>query len=335
METGQLTAGLDRLGQGALHGQLAEAQARGIPIYLLQGGRDVIAPPEAMTTLAGAARQFFPHGGHPLFLEADFNPQRHRRKGAIRDKFSRAAATYDDYAATQQESARRLAERLPPTGPGKILELGCGTGNLTRLLAARYPGARITALDFSAPMLRQARAKVPEARATFLCRDAELYLESCPESYDLIVANATLQWFDDLDRTLGRIAACLAPGGLFAASIFGPASLAELRRGLRLVNPDREIRLPVDDFPTPAKLENLIRRHLTAVASEEWHHRRTYHDLPHLFRHLRRTGTTGPDRRRPLLDRPRFATLDRWFAGELGEYRLTYQIFLVQGRRTT
>jgi len=333
-----LEAGLEYLGQGRLTDKLDKVLTPGLPVYLLQGGHDVIAPPDLAATHPGAIGQFFAHGGHPLFLERGFNPEKHLRKAAIRDRFSRAAATYDDYAASQKEAALRLVDRLPQATPAAILELGCGTGNLTRLLSDRYPAARITALDFSERMLAVARAKVPEERVTFHCRDAELYLESCTERYDLVVANATLQWFDDLEQSLGRIAGCLKPGGFFAASIFGPATLRELRDGLAFVNPEIEIRLPVNDFPPQERLLTSLGRHFTSIAIEEWLNRRIYPDLAQLFRHIRRTGTTGPGRRTPLIDRPRFVALDQWFVEELGEYRLTYQIFLVScsgpGKRT-
>ncbi len=331
VSTDTLMEGLGYLGQGRLTDKLAKLLATDLPTYLIQGGRDVIAPPDQVATHPAAFNQFFPHGGHPLFLENGFNPERHLRKVAIRHKFSRAAATYDDYATSQKEAAIRLAKRLPAAGPENILELGCGTGNLTRLLAARYPDAQINALDFSETMLAIARDKVPADRARFLCRDAEIYLETCRQSFDLIVANATLQWFDDPEQALGRIARCLKSGGVFAASIFGPASLRELREGLTFVNPDEKVHLPVDDFLQQERLEASLAQHFTSVAVEEWLNRRTYKDLAQLLRHIRRTGATGPDRRTPLLDRPRFAALDRWFSQEIGEYRLTYQIFLVQG----
>jgi malonyl-CoA O-methyltransferase len=325
-----LKAGLDYLSDIRLAARLSRLKGLDLPIYQLEGGQDIIAPPIASPGL-GAFHQLFRHGGHPLFLEKGFDPKQHQRKATIRGKFSRAASTYDDYADTQKEAARRLIGHLPETAPDTILELGCGTGNLTRLLAGRYPAARITALDFSQDMVALARNKVPGERVNFLCRDAELYLENCGDSFDLIIANATLQWFDDFDRALARIAGCLKPGGLFAACIFGPATLRELRDGLTFVNPEGEVHLPVDDFPPREQIEAGLEHHFTAVASEEWLSRRNYPDLSHLFRHLRRTGTTGPGRDQPLLDRPRLAALDKWFAEELGEYRLTYQIFLVRG----
>jgi malonyl-CoA O-methyltransferase len=325
-----LNGGLDYLNNIRLAERLRVPAGLDLPVYQLAGGKDIVAPP-GDSPLAGACRLFFRHGGHPLFLEKDFDPEKHRRKTAIRNKFSRAATTYDDYADTQKEAAGRLIELLPAAAPGSILELGCGTGNLTRLLAERYPRARITALDFSEGMLTQARVKVPEERLTFLCRDAEHYLKSGAEKFDLVIANATLQWFDDLDQALTRIAGCLTPGGLFAASIFGTATLRELRDGLTLVNPGGEIRLPVDDFPSRQRIEAGLEQNFGQVAVEEWLNLRRYPDLSRLFRHLRRTGTTGPGRNQSLLNRPRLAALDQWFLAELGEYRLTYQIFLVRG----
>ena len=172
--------------------------------------------------------------------------------------------------------------------------------------------------------------KAPQDHISFLCRDAELFLQGSDRRYDLVVSNATLQWFDDLEGAINRVAACLKPGGCFAASVFGPASLGELRSGLAHVNPGREIMLPVDDFPSKDRLENILGGNFTTMAIEEWLNHRLYPDLERLFLHLRRTGTAGPGRSTPLIDRPRFTALAQWFKEEIGEFRLTYQIFLVR-----
>jgi malonyl-CoA O-methyltransferase len=276
--------------------------------------------------------QILRHGGHALFLEKEFDPEQHLRKAAIRRKFSRAAATYDEHATVQKEAAEQLAERLPDPGPASILELGCGTGNYTRLLADRYPTARLDALDFSESMLAMAREKMRGARVAFHCRDGELFLREGRERFDLITSNATLQWFDDLGRTAELLAGRLNPGGLFLATIFGPEGLRELREGLAAVNP-APVSLPIDAFPDRQELEKAFAGHLTGVEIEEWRLLRRYPTLADLLRHIRRTGTGGPRQNTALLDRPRFAALERWFAEAYGEWCISYQVFLVKATK--
>ncbi|NTV12713.1 MAG: alpha/beta fold hydrolase [Desulfobulbaceae bacterium] len=324
-----LNAGLDYLNDMRLAPRLQRLAGLDLPIYLLEGAKDIIAPPADAPAIAGPFRQLFRHGGHPLFLEADFDPEQHRRKATIRRKFSRAATTYDAHATVQRETAAKLATSLPETAPATILELGCGTGNYTRLLIERFPSAHLTALDFAAAMLAVARAKVPGEQVTFHWQDAELYLKNSPESYDLITANATLQWFDDLGRTAGLIRERLNPGGTFLATIFGPEGLPELHAGLAAVNPGG-VSMPSDTFPDQTRLQAIFSPHFAQIEIEEWRLLRHYPTLADLLRHIRRTGTSGPRQGAPLLDRPRFAALEKWFRQEFGECRVSYQIFLIR-----
>lgn len=324
-----LNEGLDYLGEVHLAQRLRPLAGFDLPIYLLDGARDIIAPPTAPPAGATHFHQLFRHGGHPLFLEADFDPEQHQRKAAIRRKFSRAATTYDEHANVQKEAAEQLAARLPETTPATILELGCGTGNYTRLLTDRFPTSRLTALDFSAAMLAVARAKVHEEPVTFHCQDAEVFLKNTRDSYDLITSNATMQWFDDLARAAGLIAEQLNPGGTFLATIFGPEGLQELHDGLAAVNPGG-VTLPIDSFPDQTRLQEIFSAHFSQVEIEEWRLLRCYPTLNDLLRHIRRTGTGGPRQGEALLDRPRFAALEKWYLQEFGECRISYQIFLVK-----
>ena len=156
----------------------------------------------------------------------------------IRKKFSRAADSYDNYAIVQTEVAERLAAKLPlpedTSGIKKILDIGCGTGNFTSMLAARFPAAKIVALDFSPEMIARAKAKLPNNNIEFICSEGEEFLaEAAACSFNLVVSNGSLQWFTDHDRALKNIARILLPGGTFLSSIFGPDSLKKLGLGLK------------------------------------------------------------------------------------------------------
>lgn len=148
-------------------------------------------------------------------------------KTAVASRFNRSAVTYDENCRVQRLMAGRLAARLQAiSAPSRILELGCGTGYLTRLLAARFPRADILAVDFAARMVDLARQRVPE-RVDLAVADAET--ADLPDAgFDLIVSNATVQWFDSPGRTLERLTAGLRPGGLMLHSTFGPGTFAEL-----------------------------------------------------------------------------------------------------------
>lgn len=157
-------------------------------------------------------------------------------KRAVRRAFDRAAAGYDAAAVLQQEVCGRGMERLEfiRHQPARILDAGCGTGNAWRGLAARYPGARVVALDLASAMLRQARGSVPwhqrllRRQPDLICGDLEA-LPIAGGSVDLVWSNLALQWVNDLPRALTEMRRVLAPGGLCVFTTFGPDTLKELR----------------------------------------------------------------------------------------------------------
>lgn len=118
----------------------------------------------------------------------------------------------------------RPSEDLLARIPGKaarVLDIGCGPGNSTALLATRFPGAEITGLDTSPAMLEQAAARLPDAR--FAQADIASYQPDAP--FDLIFANAVLHWVPDHPALLPRLMRMLAPGGHLAIQM--PVNLDE------------------------------------------------------------------------------------------------------------
>jgi trans-aconitate 2-methyltransferase len=113
---------------------------------------------------------------------------------------------------------------LPGSAPPRIADLGCGPGNVTVLLAGRWPTAHITGYDNSPEMLDKAvvdHAGPTEAggRVDFAHADARTWTPG--EPYDLIVSNATLQWVPGHAERFAGWVAGLRPGGTFAFQVPG------------------------------------------------------------------------------------------------------------------
>jgi malonyl-ACP O-methyltransferase BioC len=304
---------------------------------LVHGRQDIIAPVKDMPELPGAAVEIIDNAGHIVFLHQDFSLQGEIQKQAIRQKFSRAADSYDDYAKVQTGVARKLAVKLalPDAEPGirTILEIGCGTGNFTALLAAKFPAARIVALDFSPEMLVVARRKPLNNNVEFLCAEGEAFLGTAPEkSFDLVAANGSMQWFSDIERALHNISRILTPGGTMSCTLFGPRSLQELGKGLQAVRVLSN-NLAARSFPARERLLRALHKNFQDCSIEEELIVREYKSAHDLLLHLKKTGTSGwQQKTQQPLTPSRINQLDEWFQKTYGTCRVTYQIFFLQGR---
>ena len=128
------------------------------------------------------------------------------------ESFERAAETYVDSCSVQRRIAERLAQRIAcaeATPPQHVLEFGCGTGELTRLLAGQFPGARIVATDASPKMITVARQTVVDSNVDFrtLVVDEETASESewGTDGFDLLASSMALHWVADLEDVLPSI----------------------------------------------------------------------------------------------------------------------------------
>ena len=130
-------------------------------------------------------------------------------------------ALYTRFEDERTRPAAELLARVPLDAPRLAVDLGCGPGNSTALIAARFPDAEVIGLDTSPAMLESARARLPGL--SFALADAATWVpERAP---DLIYANAVLQWLPDHATLLPRLFGLLAPGGVLAVQM--PNNLSE------------------------------------------------------------------------------------------------------------
>lgn len=118
------------------------------------------------------------------------------------------------FEAEREQVVHDLAGRIRGA-PGQIVDLGCGPGTSTRLLAQRFPAARLVGIDNSEPMLAVARARAPAA--SFVCADIRSWRPEAP--VDLVFADSALQWIDDHETLFARLMDWLAPGGALAVQM--------------------------------------------------------------------------------------------------------------------
>jgi trans-aconitate 2-methyltransferase len=126
------------------------------------------------------------------------------------------AAQYLRFAGERMRPAMDLLQRIPAElTPGRAVDLGCGTGEITLALKARWPRAEVTGLDSSAAMLEKARRLGCEVAWV----QADIAAWSPAQPFDLIFSNAALQWLDGHEALFARLLAALAPGGVLAVQM--------------------------------------------------------------------------------------------------------------------
>ncbi|MDZ4811863.1 MAG: malonyl-ACP O-methyltransferase BioC [Pseudomonadota bacterium] len=171
----------------------------------------------------------------------------------VRRAFGRAASSYEAAAVLQHQVESMLLDRLDSltrgaaegtpakanalvqgplykNAPGRILDLGCGTGRAAAFMRKRYAQCDVIALDMALPMLREAKRHAgwwkPFRR---ICGDARA-LPLQDQSVDVLFSNLCLQWIENLPEVFAEFRRVLRPGGWLLFSTFGPDTLTELRQ---------------------------------------------------------------------------------------------------------
>lgn len=125
---------------------------------------------------------------------------------------------YGRYAGERERPFFDLVARIAADAPRHVVDLGCGTGNLTAALAQRWPAARVEGIDSSPEMIARAAEHVGERLTFSVAGIAEWQPAS---DVDMIVSNAALQWLPGHRSMIARWAAALPVGGWIALQVPG------------------------------------------------------------------------------------------------------------------
>jgi trans-aconitate 2-methyltransferase len=146
------------------------------------------------------------------------------------------AKTYDRLAAPQEEWGRRVLERFSLEGSETVLDAGCGSGRVTKLLLERLPRGQVIGVDGSPSMIETARESLAEHGNQVRLVNLDL-LELSPDlleaeagqrSVDVVFSNATFHWIADHDRLFEAIHSVLRPGGRLVAQCGGHGNIARV-----------------------------------------------------------------------------------------------------------
>ena len=122
---------------------------------------------------------------------------------------------YLTFAGPRLRPALDLIAQIPLAAPKRVVDLGCGAGNVTQVLKDRWPEAEVRGVDNSPEMLAKARAAHP----TIAWEEADVGRWTPDAPYDLVFANAALQWLSDHKTLFPRVAGMVAKGGALAVQM--------------------------------------------------------------------------------------------------------------------
>ena len=143
------------------------------------------------------------------------------------------AATYDRVSAPQVEWAERVLERLPLRGDETVLDAGCGSGRVTRMLLERLPRGHVVAVDAAESMVTHARAALDPGQATVFRADlTELRVD---DPVDAVFSNAVFHWIADHDALFARLHEALRPEGRLVAQCGGKGNVQRIHEAARAV----------------------------------------------------------------------------------------------------
>jgi len=212
-----------------------------------------------------------------------------KTKELIKRRFSKYARTYDKYAKLQKALAEKLLKFIPERSAENILDVGCGTGALTKLLRDKFKRSHITALDISPEMVKVAKQKV-EGDVEYIVADGEELEEN--RQYDLIASNATMQWFSSLDRTLAKYKKMLSKEGAIVFTLFGPLTYHELSWVMEDVT-NKKMVINSKKFLGRPEIEAILKKHFKHCGIKEEIVKEQYKTLRCLLTKIKYSGTQG------------------------------------------
>ncbi len=166
------------------------------------------------------------------------------RHAEARDRDARDwdARDYAAHSNAQQEWARELIGKLRLRGDEDVLDIGCGDGRATALIAERLPEGSVLGVDNSASMIACAEEQFPPPSASQAHASASRSAHSnlrfrlmdaarleLPRGFDVAFSNAALHWVQDHEAMLRGVHACLRPGGRLLFQMGGRGNAAEVR----------------------------------------------------------------------------------------------------------
>ncbi|GAA0853310.1 methyltransferase domain-containing protein [Aliiglaciecola litoralis] len=246
------------------------------------------------------------------------------RKQRIAQQFGKSAKRYDHAAQVQADIGFDALQNVPMQG-NRALDIGCGTGRLTKILAQRFQS--VCAIDLSAGMIEQ--ASINNAASTnidFSVADAE----SIPfgdSHFDFVFSSMVLQWCDPISNSFQQAYRVLKPGGRGVIALLSEGSMHELKSVWHALGESKR----VNTFYHHQHLVDEIQQ-VGFVLEHQQKRYITYHaDTMSLLNSVRHVGASAIPKETggAMLTRESIRQMDKVFVANFGHHQalpLTYNV---------
>ncbi len=219
------------------------------------------------------------------------------RQSLVETRFKKSLATYDSNANVQKNMANTLINLIPETSYSSILEIGCGTGILTKLCVERFSYNSYIANDILPDCVDYITKHAPEIE--FCAGNIEEHTDF-NRNFDLIISNAVLQWIKEPQKLINKLKQKLNTGGYIAFSTFGAKNFYEIK----------EIFNISIDYP---QYENVVKEDICEIE---------FTSLNELLKHIKYTGVNAIANYQ--LTKGKLIRLEAEYRKRFGKIKLTY-----------
>lgn len=239
--------------------------------------------------------------------------------------FDRASQQYSSYNYIQSFVFHRLLSFLQVDKASLVVDIGCASGEHTALLADMFSSTTTIGLDSSNKMISTAKRRFLNPNLQFQHASFD-FLERL-DKIDLIISNASMQWFEDCHSFFNLISLHRARGSQILLSAFLPQTYWQLAAAIRTcINPDFYI--PAESFYSQHYYKELCGQFNLDINLSTFKLSTTFKDVSTLMKTIQQTGVTVADHRLHL-NKTRIERLDNFFNEHFGCVRVDFEYILL------
>ncbi len=212
----------------------------------------------------------------------------------IRQSFSDAALQYDVLTSMHQEIGRELVKKVLDEKANRILDIGMGTGRMTRALSFYFPESKVVGMDFADQMIAVAKAKCEKH---FIVQANARALPFKKESFDLIVSNLAFQWMDNLEDAFQRCYEQLNADGVICLTMFGRETFRELFEAMEYAHQEMNTKGTIRRLFSFDEAKSMMERTQFKNITMDYERIKTHFpDVKALLEWIKKTGANGLSR---------------------------------------